>query len=976
MIVAVAMVVAIVPAFTLTAAAVAGEQSISATNAYSMNSSDVKEDDLSVIGENSMSKRITLIGFDVPNLEENEIITKAELVLTVKDVTNGDSTITVDDASTIWTKKSSTITWQESGSDISLPSVTEFGVTSGDKGKTIVIDVTDYVATKAGDFASFRLRNFTPKSGNKSNIVKFYNTSDDAHAPKLNISIKEKASITVNFKTKSGEPLNTEMLQGYVGDTYTYTNSVNDNYAIIEKDGSDGNFGYIAEILESNPTEVVSGGIEVDVIVAPKYKLKSKNLLPDGEDGLDQYTVGSGTAGNYTTQILSAGGNLRKTDEKAHSGSNSIKTTNNGWGAGDSLWSWYGSNSLVMYREVNANSKYYFAGSFFPGAARGTQATIATLAAANDPTSMQGIEDGADEPGGGKILSNGGVTSWNGLELTKSSGTGTNNNKSWPGNEDGGKLFPNMTGKWNQLEYELTTDANSKGFMAAFYYTLDCGTSFFDDFMLYEVEDYADELESIEKANITVIEGNDPILPKKLTGHTKNGLAVNVDIDWDLGSVDFTNANSPVTVNGHAHDETGVAAEATVTVLPNTFEMGNITSVSCKQGEYAGKAHKFPKNIVFAKDFSVEFDYKVNSIADASIQVCKDGAIFGDGAVAIGIGGALLNVTSGKGLTDSSRVSTNLFTVAVGEQYRVLINIKTEEKMFNVTVTKPDGTSYSTEDVYFRNCGKHDVINTIGALSNSESGNTADGDIEMLNIKIYDANYKEFKALAPELAWTGEDFAINFLFGDDADDGTYTINVTKKNAETKEFTETVNNTATVEVNDTVKGFTLNGKSNDIYKAEAVNGDVVTADMTNGVSVYGLVMKALSELTLADGDKILAEQIDAVNKVVNDGGLYIKDGALPIEAVGILSYDSAENTVTINDKLFNAGLKFEMVKYTSGEDVDKDATIEDAGKTAKLSSAMSAGLDEIFLSEIEFVFEPGEVAEEADEAGTIDFVEEI
>ncbi len=232
--------------------------------------------------------------------------------------------------------------------------------------------------------------------------------------------------------------------------------------------------------------------------------------------------------------------------------------------------------------------------------------------------------------------------------------------------------------------------------------------------------------------------------------------------------------------------------------------------------------------------------------------------------------------------------------------------------------------------------------------------------------------------LIPALGWNENAFTVDFLFENAKTDTTYSVSVfNAANAESAAAN------AEVVASGSVNGVAVKpASSNAIYSARVKGGN----DSTKA-SVYGLVMRAIA--SIGEGDIIAAEQIDAINTVLNDGGLYLiaDDSAedtlkyrLTDEVKDVLTLkSSAKNTltVTITDITSNAGLSFANAK-TITTIANATAVVADDGKsvTITITSGDMEELEDIFLEEIEFVFEPDEVSKIADETGLVDFVEEI
>ncbi len=494
LVVSLAMVLSIVPAFSLTASAATNTYnatafghsgSASGTGVFigtSSTGTSGNKDGAPYINGTTTNKsgaglgssRIGYISFSVPKPAAGEEVTSATMKLYVTGVNGNLGTSWMKMAAYRTTGTPSSVSIGSMNGDQYLAVNNDYSynagywtneqISSSNLGwKTI--DVTkalnDAIAEATGDTVTLSFRLLTPTAGLNVTTA----STNAANQPVLEVNTAKKVNVTVNYVNANGQLLATRTETAYTGDEFTVTKTVNDNYLIVDKTETED--GYVFDLIDSDTITVAESDNVVNVTVNTVYLIKSANLLPDGEDGLDSWTVGTSNGDNFATQPISGSSNtVTKSSDRAHTGQYSIKTAS-GWNSG-TVNGWRGHTSIALYADVNPNSMYYFAGSVYMGNAAGTEATIATLTEAGNPLTMQGLTNGVKE------LSNGGITSYNGT----STGDGAGN----------GKLFTNMNGRWNQLEYVLTTDENSKGFAALLYYLLDAGTSYFDDFMLYEIE--------------------------------------------------------------------------------------------------------------------------------------------------------------------------------------------------------------------------------------------------------------------------------------------------------------------------------------------------------------------------------------------------------------------------------------------------------------------------------------------------------
>lgn len=163
-------------------------------------------------------------------------------------------------------------------------------------------------------------------------------------------------------------------------------------------------------------------------------------------------------------------------------------------------------------------------------------------------------------------------------------------------------------------------------------------------------------------------------------------------------------------------------------------------------------------------------------------------------------------------------------------------------------------------------------------------------------------------------------------------------------------------------------------TNGVFAIKAVNDGAFRSDSVVA-SVYGLVMEAIAKA--AEGDTIYEAQLNAVNAVLKDGGIFVgEDGALTPETAKVL--DIAEDgTVTIKAAAKALGLAFTADPAAGGK-YDTAKLNEDGTVTLSNSEAVEGEELVVYLEEVEFVLDAEVVEEAADEtvSGELDFVEEI
>lgn len=234
-----------------------------------------------------------------------------------------------------------------------------------------------------------------------------------------------------------------------------------------------------------------------------------------------------------------------------------------------------------------------------------------------------------------------------------------------------------------------------------------------------------DDVTTIEKVSATVIDGNLPVLPMSLDAITAEGVNTAVTISsWDFSSL----VPGENIVYGVCN-ETSKLAEATVTVLPMSFEVADTTSTG------VSSCTVYLQEAMYAY-FRIEFDMVINKISDTGANFGYDGASWGSGAFNITPNGGNLKVVGGNKTGTSDGGSTIKSGVKAGETYRILVEANPVTDTFSVYATAMDGTKYSVLDKTFRKTQSPDAINSINLRGNN--GATA-GDLAIKNVKVCSA---------------------------------------------------------------------------------------------------------------------------------------------------------------------------------------------------------------------------------------------
>lgn len=247
-------------------------------------------------------------------------------------------------------------------------------------------------------------------------------------------------------------------------------------------------------------------------------------------------------------------------------------------------------------------------------------------------------------------------------------------------------------------------------------------------------------------------------------------------------------------------------------------------------------------------------------------------------------------------------------------------------------------------------------------------------------IDVVDATVVDVAAPASvELGWNGENFTLDFIFGDVTPAEGDMLKVVAPDGAAAAFAiaDTTAEGVSFSTNSTNTGF-----KGAILKN--VDGLYYSGTLTEEpVGIYGLVAAAVKDFAENDEyDGIVADQLAAAVQVLNKGGIYLNKGedgnyALTKEASELMTLTG--NTITLNEKVANLGLKFNdgIVAESSASDTLSVKVAAD-GKSVEIEGLADASEAVIYLEDVEFVLEADTVEENADEtvSGDLDFVEEI
>ena len=268
------------------------------------------------------------------------------------------------------------------------------------------------------------------------------------------------------------------------------------------------------------------------------------------------------------------------------------------------------------------------------------------------------------------------------------------------------------------------------------------------------------DIQSIEAVSATVIGDNLPVLPTTLTATTSSG-TMEVGVEWDYSTlVEGEECIVYGTVEG-----TVIKAEATVTVLPESFTLPDVTSASNQTNAQtmATSTTKFPLSIT--GEFYAEMDVNVASFGDIWLvfKNSSQSQFFGNAQILLGFNGGLIPV-NGNGTGGRTTSDATAMSISTNTTYRILVKGDASTDKYTVTITDPSGNFVTKENYGFR---KNDTyINCVGMFTNNGKGSFTTS-----NIKIYYAGYAT-------ASFVTEDGTLVRSISGDVQSGSFTVSET------------------------------------------------------------------------------------------------------------------------------------------------------------------------------------------------------
>ncbi|MBQ3111005.1 MAG: hypothetical protein IJC69_07690 [Clostridia bacterium] len=260
----------------------------------------------------------------------------------------------------------------------------------------------------------------------------------------------------------------------------------------------------------------------------------------------------------------------------------------------------------------------------------------------------------------------------------------------------------------------------------------------FGNFGLYEIAEaevaVQETVASVaEIAPVKVIGDTAVVLPSTVAVTGSLGTEVDAPIVWDAPAsytTGTTTVEGVATVQFGTQDATTQAVSTTVTVLEETFTLADITTVN---GQDAGKASQVAFPVAIADEFSMEFVATYASFGDLWITIkTKDAGFFSPEQIPLGVNanGAFRPV-NGNGAGGRTVADSDLAYLTAGTPYRFFITTDASTDKYTVTIYD---VATGAEVVTAENFGYRtnaDAIECITSLTNNGAGSVTLTDIKV-----------------------------------------------------------------------------------------------------------------------------------------------------------------------------------------------------------------------------------------------------
>ncbi|MBQ6796257.1 MAG: hypothetical protein IJO83_08990 [Clostridia bacterium] len=287
---------------------------------------------------------------------------------------------------------------------------------------------------------------------------------------------------------------------------------------------------------------------------------------------------------------------------------------------------------------------------------------------------------------------------------------------------------------WTEVE-EIFIPSENANFLTFVYSWLGAGLKIADMELYTLVEDTTAVETVTEVADVTavkVIGDTAVVLPQtvKVTGSL--GSHVDAPIVWDAPA---TYGVGTVTVNGTAtvqfgeQDATTEDVSTTVTVLEETFTLSDVTTVN---GQGAGKEAQVAFPVAISDEFNMEFTANYASFGDLWITIkTKDAGFFSPEQIPLGVNASgAFRPVNGNGSGGRAQADSDLAYLTTGVNYRFFITTDASTDKYTVSIFDEAGVEVVTaENFGYRT--NADAIECITSITNNGAGS-----VTLTNIKV------------------------------------------------------------------------------------------------------------------------------------------------------------------------------------------------------------------------------------------------
>ncbi len=264
------------------------------------------------------------------------------------------------------------------------------------------------------------------------------------------------------------------------------------------------------------------------------------------------------------------------------------------------------------------------------------------------------------------------------------------------------------------------------------------GTNVIGNFGLYEIAEaevaVQETVASVaEIAPVKVIGDTTVVLPSTVSVTGSLGTEVDAPIVWDAPAsytTGTTTVEGVATVQFGTQDATTQAVSTTVTVLEETFTLSDITTVN---GQDAGKASQVAFPVAIADEFNMEFVATYASFGDLWITIkTKDAGFFSPEQIPLGVNASgAFRPVNGNGSGGRTVADSDLAYLTTGTPYRFFITTDASTDKYTVSIFD---VATGAEVVTAENFGYRtnaDAIECITSITNNGAGSVTLTDIKV-----------------------------------------------------------------------------------------------------------------------------------------------------------------------------------------------------------------------------------------------------